>query len=151
MYPYLPQNDPDPQGRKNRLESNRALYVFNYDYVPPIPMLDTVPHKEYFSVGYTSARLASMAKLAPNMLAARTRRLFDPLDSLEEYDEMFIFLKKPGVAQNYRTDESFGEQRLSGANPLSMRRLDELPEDFPVTDAHLQAVLGPGRTVVPGA
>ncbi len=148
MYPYLPQSDPDPQGRKNRLESNRAPYVFNYDYVSPIPMLDTVPHKEYFSVEYTAARLASMAKLAPNMLAARTRRLFDPLDSLDEYDEMFIFLKKPGVAQNYQTDESFGEQRLSGANPLSMRRLEELPEGFPVTDAHLQAVLGPGRTVV---
>lgn len=148
MKTSLPQNDPDPHGRKDRLEKQRALYVFNYDYVPPIPMLDTVPHEEYFSPKYTAERLVSMAKLAPNMLAAKTKRLFDPLDDLNEYDEMFIFLDKPGIAQNYRTDESFGEQRLSGVNPMSVRRIDELPEDFPVTNEHLEQVLGSRHTLV---
>lgn len=147
MNTSLPQNDPDPQGRKDRLGRQRALYVFNYDYVPPIPMLDTVPHAEYFSPKYTAERLASMAKLAPNMLVSKTKRLFDPLDELDEYDEMFVFLDKPGIARNYQTDESFGEQRLSGANPMSVRRIDKLPEGFPVKDEHLAQVLGPNHTL----
>jgi len=147
MQPYLPQNDPDSVSRQGRLESNRALYVFNYNYVPSVPFLDTVPSKESFSPKYFAERIASWAILAPNMLAAKTRRLFDPLDELKEYDDLFVFLPKPGVSKNYRSDESFGEQRLSGANPMSVRRIDELPEGFPVTDAHLQRVLGSGRSL----
>ncbi|ADJ28240.1 lipoxygenase family protein [Nitrosococcus watsonii] len=147
MNTSLPQNDSDPQGRKDRLERRRALYVFNYDYVPPIPMIDKVPHEEYFSPKYTAERLASMAKLAPNMLAAKTKRLFDPLDELNEYDEMFIFLDKPGIVRGYRTDESFGEQRLSGVNPMSIRRLDKLPEDFPIMDEYLEQSLGSPHTL----
>jgi arachidonate 15-lipoxygenase len=34
---------------------------------------------------------------------------------------------------------------LSGSNPLSIRRLDARPEDFPVTDAHLERAVGPGE------
>ncbi len=147
MQPSLPQNDPDSIGRKSHLAYNRTLYVFNYDYVPSLPMLNSVPLKEYFSPKYTADRLASMAKLAPNMLAAKTKRLFDPLDELDEYNDLFIFLNKPGVAHDYQSDESFGEQRLSGANPLSVRRIDALPERFPVTDAHLQQLLGSGHTL----
>jgi arachidonate 15-lipoxygenase len=45
----------------------------------------------------------------------------------------------------YRSDAFFAEQRLSGSNPLSIRRLSALPDDFPVTDAHLQRAVGPGE------
>ena len=75
------------------------------------------------------------------MLAAKTRRLLDPLDELKEYDDLFVFLPKPGIAKNYQSDESFGEQRLSGANPMAMRRIDRLPEAFPITDAHVRQAL----------
>ena len=147
MPPYLPQNDPRPDERRQQLESNRALYVFNYTYVPGVPFLDHVPHKDWFSPKYFAARIASSAALAPNMLAAKARRLFDPLDDLQEFDDLFVFLPKPGVASNYRSDESFGEQRLSGANPMSVRRVDAVPEGFPLTDAHFERALGPGHTL----
>lgn len=147
MQPHLPQNDPHPDERQQRLDSNRALYVFNYDYVPGVPFLDTVPGKECFSPRYFAERIGSSAILAPNMLAAKARRLFDPLDELQEFDDLFVFLTKPGVAENYRSDESFGEQRLSGANPMSVRRVDALPEGFPLTDANLQQVLGAGHSL----
>lgn len=147
MQPYLPQTDPEPRERQNRLEHNRTLYVFNYDYVPPIPMLDEVPEKEKFSKKYVAARLASMYELVPNLLAARTERIFDPFDELDEFDDLFKLMRKPAVSKIYRTDESFAEQRLSGANPQAMRRVDELPDDFPVTDAHVAGALGEGRSL----
>jgi arachidonate 15-lipoxygenase len=144
MQPYLPQNDPNPVDRQGRLDRDRELYKFNYDYVPPVPFLDTVPHREWFSPKYFAARTASWAALAPNMLAAKARRIFDPLDELKEYDDLFVLLDKPGVSKAYQSDESFGEQRLSGANPMSPRRIDEMPEGFPLTDADVQRALGPG-------
>jgi arachidonate 15-lipoxygenase len=144
MQPYLPQNDPNPVDRQGQLERDRELYKFNYDYVPPVPFLDTVPHREWFSPKYFAARTASWAALAPNMLAAKARRIFDPLDELKEYDDLFVLLDKPGVSKAYQSDESFGEQRLSGANPMSPRRIDEMPEGFPLTDADVQRALGPG-------
>ena len=147
MQPYLPQGDPQPDDRRARLDANRALYVFNYDYVPGVPFLDTVPFKDWFSPKYFAERIGSAAVLAPNMLAAKTRRLFDPVDDLQAFDDLFVFLPKPGVAKNYRSDESFGEQRLSGANPMAVRRVDAPPDGFALTDASLQRTLGPGHTV----
>ncbi|MBN3923774.1 lipoxygenase family protein [Nostoc sp. NMS4] len=142
MKPYLPQNDPDTNVRINWLDQNREEYKFNYNYLAPLPVIDKVPHKEIFSAEYTAKRLASMATLAPNMLAAKARNFLDPLDELEEYEDLLSLLPKPDVIKNYKTDSCFAEQRLSGANPLAIRRIDVLPDNFAVTDSHFQKVAG---------
>lgn len=142
MKPYLPQKDPDVNVRISWLDKNREEYKFNYNYLAPLPVIDKVPHKEIFSAEYTAKRLASMATLAPNMLAAKARNFLDPLDELEEYEELLSLLPKPDVIKNYKTDSCFAEQRLSGANPLAIRRIDVLPDNFAVTDSHFQKVAG---------
>lgn len=142
MKPYLPQKDSDVNARINWLDKNREEYKFNYDYLAPLPVIDKVPHKEIFSAEYTAKRLASMASLAPNMLAAKARNFLDPLDELEEYEELLSLLPKPDVIKNYKTDSCFAEQRLSGANPLAIQKIDVLPDNFAVTDAHFQKVAG---------
>ncbi|MBE9106382.1 lipoxygenase [Nostoc cf. edaphicum LEGE 07299] len=147
MKPYLPQKDPDVNVRINWLDKNREEYKFNYDYLAPLPVIDKVPHKEIFSAEYTAKRLASMASLAPNMLAAKARNFLDPLDELEEYEELLSLLPKPDVIKNYKTDSCFAEQRLSGANPLAIQKIDALPDNFAVTDAHFQKVAGTGFTL----
>ncbi|MEH1857132.1 MAG: lipoxygenase family protein [Nostoc sp.] len=147
MKPYLPQKDPDVNVRINWLDKNREEYKFNYNYLAPLPVIDKVPHKEIFSAEYTAKRLASMASLAPNMLAAKARNFLDPLDELEEYEELLSLLPKPDVIKNYKTDSCFAEQRLSGANPLAIQRIDVLPENFAVTDSHFQKVTGTESTL----
>ncbi|MEH2211520.1 lipoxygenase family protein [Nostoc sp.] len=147
MKPYLPQKDPDVNVRINWLDKNREEYRFNYDYLAPLPVIDKVPHKEIFSAEYTAKRLASMASLAPNMLAAKARNFLDPLDELEEYEELLSLLPKPDVIKNYKTDSCFAEQRLSGANPLAIQKIDVLPDNFAVTDAHFQKVAGTELTL----
>lgn len=142
MKPYLPQNDPNGNYRASWLDKNREEYNFNYDYLAPLPVIDKVPHKEIFSAEYTAKRLASMATLAPNMLAAKARNFLDPLDELEEYEDLLALLPKPDVIKNYKTDSCFAEQRLSGANPLAIRRINVLPDNFAVTDYHFQKVAG---------
>lgn len=147
MKPYLPQNDPNVNVRINWLDKNREEYNFNYNYLAPLPVIDNVPHKELFSAEYTAKRLASMASLVPNMLAAKARNFLDPLDELEEYEDLLSLLPKPDVIKNYKTDSCFAEQRLSGANPLAIRRIDVLPDNFAVTDYHFQKVAGAEATL----
>ncbi|WP_017318478.1 lipoxygenase family protein [Mastigocladopsis repens] len=142
MKPNLPQHEPNPEARRNWLEQNREDYKFDHNYLAPIPILDKVPHQELFSPKYTAKRLASMANLVPNMLAAKARNFFDPLDELEEYEDLLPILPKPSVIKNYKTDSCFAEQRLSGANPMAMHRIDALPENFPVTNDHFQKAVG---------
>ena len=142
MKPYLPQQDPNPAARRNWLEKNREDYKFDHNYLAPIPILDKVPHREIFSVEYTAKRLASMANLTPNMLAAKARNFLDPLNELAEYEDLLRILPKPSVIKNYQTDSCFAEQRLSGANPMAIRRIDDLPENFPVTNYHFQKAVG---------
>jgi len=142
MQPYLPQNDPNPSARENWLRKNQEDYEFDHDFLAPIPILKSVPKQEYFSAEYTAKRLASMANLPANMLAAKAKNFFDPLDTLEEYEEFLSFLPKPNLLKNYRTDSFFAEQRLSGANAIATRRLDELPDDLVINNSHFQGVLG---------
>lgn len=147
MKPYLPQHDPSPEARISRLHKNQDDYKFDHNYLAPIPLLDKVPHQELFSAEYTAKRLGSMADLVPNMLAAKTRNFFDPLDELEEYEDLLPILPKPSVIKHYKTDSCFAEQRLSGANPMAIRRIDELPENFRVTNEHFNQVVGAESTL----
>lgn len=145
MKPYLPQHELDPIDRKNWLEKNQTDYKFDFNYLPPIPLLTPVPERERLSAEYMARRLASFANLVPNMLAARARNFLDPLDELEEYEELLPVLPKPSVIKHYKADWCFAEQRLSGINPQAIRRLDEFPEDFPFTNEHFGQAVGAGH------
>ena len=128
MKPYLPQQETNLTARENWLQKNREDYQFDHNFLAPIPILDRLPKREYFSAEYTAKRLASMANLPANMLAAKAKNFLDPLDTLEEYEDFLSLLPKPNLLQYYRTDSFFAEQRLSGANAIASR-LDELPDD----------------------
>ena len=130
MIPYLPQNDPKPEVRTSYLKRNRQDYQFNRELLPPLPFLAHVPHREFFSADYVAKRLASMANLPANMLAAKSKNFLDPLDTLEEYDELLTLIPKPNVMKHFRTDASFAEQRLSGCNAIATQANTRTPRRF---------------------
>jgi arachidonate 15-lipoxygenase len=125
MRPSLPQNDPNKQQRSDYLNRQQQAYLFDYKYLSPLALLKSVPEAENFSSAYLAERLLATAELPANMLAARVRSLLDPLDNLQDYEDFFTVLPLPQVAKNYQTDRSFAEQRLSGANPMVLRLLDQ--------------------------
>ena len=147
MKPYLPQNEPNPTARENWLKQNREDYQFDHQALAPVPVLDRVPKHEFFSADYTAKRLGSMANLPANMLAAKTRNFIDPLDTLEEYEELLTLIPKPNLVDYYRTDAFFAEQRLSGSNAMATRRLDAFPDDLAVDNALFQQVVGSGHNL----
>lgn len=131
--PYLPQNDPDLAKRNDDLRDQQQAYQYDHDYLSPLVLLKEVPSVENFSAQYIAERVVATAELIPNMLAAKARSFLDPLDDLQDYEDLFNLLPLPEVAKVYQTNNSFAEQRLSGANPLVIRLL-------PATDPRSQVL-----------
>ncbi|MFN6540777.1 MAG: lipoxygenase family protein [Nostoc sp. EkiNYC01] len=148
MKPYLPQNDPDPIKRKYSLERKKEEYEFDRDFLPPMAMLKNVPAVENFSTRYIAERTVETAELPINMLAVKTRALWDPLDELQDYEDYFPVLPKPNVIKTYQTDDSFCEQRLCGANPMALQQIKEMPLGFEFTIEELQEKFGESINLV---
>jgi arachidonate 15-lipoxygenase len=124
MTPYLPHQEPNPAQRSAALQVARKRYAYIYDARTNLSLLaDEVPSQDRFSTRYIAERIAATAELPVNLLAANARSLFDPLDELVEYEDIFPVMPLPKVAKVYQTDHSFAEQRLSGVNPLVIRLL----------------------------
>ncbi|AFZ14357.1 Arachidonate 15-lipoxygenase [Crinalium epipsammum PCC 9333] len=123
--PYLPQNEPNPEKRNNDLSDQQQAYEYDYKYLPPLVLLKKIPAFENFSAQYIAERVVATSELVPNMLAAKARSFLDPLDDIKDYEDLFTLLPLPEVAKVYQTNNSFAEQRLSGANPFVIRLLDE--------------------------
>ncbi|XP_057570141.1 polyunsaturated fatty acid lipoxygenase ALOX15B isoform X2 [Hippopotamus amphibius kiboko] len=70
--------------------------------------------------------------------------------SLEEIKIVFNFRKTPAVEyvfEHWQEDAFFAYQFLNGLNPVLIRRCHHLPKNFPVTNAMVAPVLGPGTSL----
>jgi arachidonate 15-lipoxygenase len=131
--PHLPGHDPDPESRATQLEVARSDYQWNWDSTNAtgVPLLQKLPIREFFSVRWLALIAKAKIKIKANEVAppfwlSKKSRA----KSIRDYAELFVILDEPSVAKNdlWATDESFGEQRLSGANPLSIRRVLDVQE-----------------------
>ncbi|HEY9711140.1 MAG TPA: hypothetical protein V6D48_23230, partial [Oculatellaceae cyanobacterium] len=144
MRPTLPQHDLESsQKRQYWLERNRGEYQFDYDYLPPMPLMKDLPQGEFFSGKYIAERLATSAELQLNLLTVRFQSFWDPLNEIQDYEDFFPVLPKPEVIKTYETDDSFAEQRLCGANPMVLRKITQMPPNFAFSIQELQDKFGP--------
>ncbi|MFP6616380.1 MAG: hypothetical protein VCB26_08250 [Candidatus Hydrogenedentota bacterium] len=56
MPPVLPQNDSDLGLRNEKLIRRRKDYQYDHKLLPPLPVLEKVPHEEKFSIKYQAGR-----------------------------------------------------------------------------------------------
>ena len=70
-------------------------------------MCAEVPDCEKPDAEYIISSTLSVGDLPLNMALNKTWSLFDPLDKLEDYDDVFVLLRKPSVVANWRKDSSF--------------------------------------------
>jgi arachidonate 15-lipoxygenase len=101
-----------------------------------------VPLKDVALAGSTAVRAA--AGLVGKVIGAQAEA--GRLQTLDDYNALFHVIGLPPIAKDFHLDETFAELRLSGANPVLIRRIDQLDDRFPVTDAHFQVAL-PGDTI----
>ncbi len=67
--------------------------------------------------------------------------------SIEQYEKQFATIELPAIASYFQEDEFFAYLRIAGPNPTMLEQVrslsgDRLSQNFPVTNAHYQAVMG---------
>jgi len=145
LTPSLPKNDPDPVKRQDLLRRQKQVYI--YDSVNGITLVKDLPTHENFSISYQVMRGKGFSALIANGVATRVENIFDPFDTLEDYEELFPILPKPTSIKTWQSNTGFAYQRLAGANPLVIRGISSLPDNFPVSDAIFQKAMGPDKTI----
>lgn len=151
LKPSLPQLDPEPR----QLLPDREQYKFNHDLLAPLATLEPVIPAFPVPVGYP--RVPKSATLTPTYVFNRAAlpTTLDAFDSLQAFDDFFPTQGKPEISKIYQSDRAFAEQRLSGVNPMVLRRLAELPshvvyEDLRAACPHipLNAALAEGHLYI---
>ncbi|XP_066426911.1 polyunsaturated fatty acid lipoxygenase ALOX15B-like [Molothrus aeneus] len=100
--------------------------------------------------------LGHRAQLAARAAAAQIRIRLRGLrsgGSWRSFGDVRAALEGPGtpiseyVVRHWQSDAFFGEQFLSGVNPVLLRRCPRLPPNFPVTEAVVAPSLGTGTSL----
>ena len=89
--------------------------------------------------------------LAMTGLKSTITGLFDPINTIEEYKDVVDEIPEESAEASWMeiwdSDEEFGRQTMNGMNPVNLHRITELPEKFPVTNAHMEGILQRGLTL----
>lgn len=137
-HPSLPQNDTVEEQAERRAELGRVKerYLTSNINSLGLPLLKTpLPEEEHFSDLYKVMRAVATLPMIKNSAKVKPPLLetFVHFAGLADYESMYIDLPQPEVTKNWLTDESFGEQRLSGVNPgiiASVKSKQDLPNNL---------------------
>ncbi len=83
-------------------------------------------------------RLCAMLELA-NAETAAVGSAFPR--SLESYRALFQTIPLPAIGWTFQDDTEFARLRVAGPNPMLIKRIEALPENFPLTAQHYAAVV----------
>ncbi len=149
----LPQDDTAAERAQRIVELDLKKAAYRFTQPPPlgVPQVAQLPPQERFDAGYNQAGTNRLFAIAQNALAVRARQTFDPHDHIQDFEDYFQTLPPPASVAHWRLDVYFAEQRLSGCNPIVLRRVKssrDLPADNNITNADVQRSLGPGHTLV---
>jgi arachidonate 15-lipoxygenase len=128
----LPQHDPDPEARLRALEAARERYVYDGPVLLPFRLFRELPDDDSYGLVEYGRLLAANRGLNANFLAVKLRTLFDRFDELQDYEDLFTVFARPAIADTWRSDAAFAEQRLSGVETRVLRRIDRLPDNLAV-------------------
>ncbi|KAM7231895.1 hypothetical protein CapIbe_016656 [Capra ibex] len=143
------------QHRREELQARRETYRWK-TYLPGWPRcLDEETVKNLnLNIKYSVAKSTTFYLRGGSALAElKLKGLLDRKGlwkSLEEMRRVFNFRKTPAVEyvfEHWQEDAFFAYQFLNGLNPVLIRRCHHLPKNFPVTDAMVAPVLGPGTSL----
>lgn len=125
MAPCLTPADGDGT-RDEELLQQRQMYAYQWhsENAPGVPLLKELPLREFFSPKYLILSGAEIAKIGINHELSELGAP-DKASSLAQVNHLYVTLDTPASAEQswWATDESFGEQRLSGANPVLLQRV----------------------------
>ena len=93
-----------------------------------------------------AANLSKFPKLMLWLMFVRTPKRH--VKSLQEYNNFFKKVELPNVANNFQEDKVFAYMRVAGYNPLTIERVSKLQDNFPLTEALYQEVMGSDDSLI---
>lgn len=117
---------------------DRDQYKFDYDFLKPLALLQPVVPALPTPPGYP--RVPGSSTFSPYYVFTRSSlpNTLDPFDGLQAFDDFFPAQGKPEVSKIYQSDRSFAQQRLSGVNPMVLKRIVQISPQSSVTYEELQ-------------
>ncbi|XP_078616823.1 polyunsaturated fatty acid lipoxygenase ALOX8-like [Branchiostoma floridae x Branchiostoma japonicum] len=141
----LPQDDWHPHERQKELLVMKERYKSFSHTEGLLPMLKKLPAEASFSKVQVDSMVKSASILGMTNLDIFYASFFHQDDgrwgTFDSIDQVFPPRKVPKGKTNWKTDENFGSQRLTGTNPTSIRVCKEIPEGFGVTAAMVEPFL----------
>uniref|UniRef100_A0A9L0JPT1 Arachidonate 15-lipoxygenase type B n=1 Tax=Equus asinus TaxID=9793 RepID=A0A9L0JPT1_EQUAS len=143
------------QQRREELQARQEMYRWK-TYQPGWPhCLDMETVKDLdLNTKYSVVKSTNLYLRAQSAFAElKIKGLLDRKGSwrsLSEMEMVLNFQKTPAteyVFEHWQEDAFFASQFLNGLNPVLIHRCRRLPENFPVTDAMVAPVLGPGTSL----
>nr|XP_020031129.1 arachidonate 15-lipoxygenase B isoform X2 [Castor canadensis] len=143
------------QQRQEELQAKQEKYKWK-TYIQGWPhCLDQVTVKDLdLNIKYSAVKNAKFhLKVRSAFIELKLKGLLDRKGlwrSLREMRRMFNFHRTPAsdyVFKHWQEDAFFASQFLNGLNPVMIHRCRSLPKNFPVTDAMVAPVLGPGTSL----
>ncbi len=146
--PSLPQKDSPAAQQERQMQLAKTREEYRLDLrLPNSPRVETLPEQEAFSEGYQNNRATLSEKIAVNQQAFLENP--KPFQSFDDYAALFPVLPLPDISQDFRSDDVFAQQRLSGPNPMELKNvltLDyNLRDKLGITDEIFQRVLSAKR------
>ena len=143
---------PGSANRFERAERERSLFAQRQDYTwvhPPgqPPHCQGVPPGEQFGATKERLMLIDVAESIADMAMAFMTRLFRKNQTIASFKRYYPLRPIPDVAQRWMQDEEFGRQRLDGINPLLIRLVTRMPENFPVSEETVRGVIPAGTSL----
>ncbi|CAK8694229.1 unnamed protein product [Clavelina lepadiformis] len=89
-------------------------------------------------------------KLGKYNIFDRFQEVVDKWDNFAEVRNFFAHSKVqklPEFQQNWERDEEFGRQMMNGCHPAVLKRCDQLPKNFPVTNRMVSSQMTRGHTL----
>ncbi|XP_010964240.2 polyunsaturated fatty acid lipoxygenase ALOX15B [Camelus bactrianus] len=143
------------QQREEELQARREMYRWK-TYNPGWPhCLDEETVKNLnLNIKYSVTKKANFYLQGGSLLAElKLKGLWHRKGlwkSLKEMTKVFSFWKTPAVGyvfEHWQEDAFFAYQFLNGLSPVLIQRCRCLPKNFPVTDAMVAPMLGPGTSL----
>ena len=139
-----------PVGEEKTEDVSESLPGF--PEVPSLKFEDLEPKYKWYEERYYGY-LELRKELASMGIGAVIKEFFDPITTPEEFKEVTTRVSKgmvtpeDGWLDRWDDDEEFGRQTLNGLNPVMIKRIKEIPDNFPVTFDQVRGVLTRGHSL----
>jgi len=128
MTTFLPQNDPDPASRSQKLDKARKRYRYNYDYVSPLALVDKVPLRDEPSLKWYLKVLDRALEVLGNLI--EVEKDSKALGKHRERQKEFRKLASVGVPNIKKLLHHLQESLLSTIANERFESLDSYSEIF---------------------